>query len=79
MYQKHANPRATNNKIFAEKFHSTYTKPFIETLLLQVMLKDDGNKSLRHKNMELSKLSLACLANINRQNSEAAMLLIQYR
>lgn len=41
IYQKHANPKMTqSNNDFAYRFHSSYTKPFVETLMLQVMFKD---------------------------------------
>ena len=39
IYQKHANFKMTPNKNFAEQFHIKYTKAFIETLILQIMLK----------------------------------------
>jgi hypothetical protein len=43
-------------------------------------MSDGGNdKVIKHRHLELLKLSLSCLAYINRQNPEAAALLIQHR
>lgn len=43
------------------------------------MLKVDGDKTARHRTMELVKLSLSCIAYINRQNADASILLMQNR
>ena len=40
LYVKHANFKMTKNRLFAERFHSTYTKSFVETLILQIVIKD---------------------------------------
>ena len=79
LYVKHANFKMTKNRQFAERFHSNYTKSFMETLILQIMIKDEGNKTAKNRSKELTKLSLSCLAYINRQDPDAAMLLIQNR
>jgi hypothetical protein len=79
LYAKHAHPRMTEHRDFALKFHAAYTKPFLETLMLQVMLKTEVDRAARKRGMELAKLSLSILSYINRQNSEAAGLLLEHR
>lgn len=76
MYQKHAHLKMTSDKDFAIQFHAKYTKPLLETLVLQVMLKVEGDKSTRQKIMDLIKISLSSIAYINRQNADAALLLV---
>lgn len=66
----------TSNKDFALQFHAKYTKSFLETLVLQVMLKLEGDKCARQRTMDLIRLSLSCIAYINRQNVDAALMLI---
>lgn len=68
IYQRHANIKLTDNKNFAIQFHNKYTKPFVETLLYLVMTDTGKDKSAKHKQMELVKLSLSCLAYVNRQH-----------
>ena len=79
IYQQHANFKMTRVRDFAEKFHANYTKSFVETLIFQIMAKDEEDRMAKHRSMELVKLSLACLGLINRQNQEASMLLIHHR
>ena len=79
MYQRHANPKLTSSKDFAALFHKNYTKSFVESLIFQVMSEGGSDKAVKHRHMELVKLSLSCLAYINRQHAEAAALLIQHR
>ena len=76
IYQRHANVKLTDHKDFAIQFQNKYTKSFVETLIYQVMSDGGSDKSTRHRQMELTKLSLSCLAYINRQNSQAALLLL---
>jgi hypothetical protein len=67
IYQRHANLKFTSNKQFALQFQGKYTKAFVETLVLQVLGDQASHDSLaNHRNMELIKLSLSCLAYINR-------------
>lgn len=79
LYQKYANFRMTEDREFAQHFHAKYTKSFMETLFLQVMLPVEGDRIGRRRGLELIKLSLSCMAYINRQNPEAAALLVQNR
>lgn len=79
MYQRHANVKITSSKDFAALFHKNYTKSFVESLIYQVLSDGGNDKTVKHRHMELVKLSLSCLAYINRQNAEAAALLIQHR
>ena len=69
----------TEYKDFAINFHSRYTKSFMETLLQQVMMPVEGNTVAKERILELIKLSLSIIAYINRQNQEAAILLIDNR
>jgi len=47
--------------------------------VLQVLGNGEGDKRAQYRHLELTKLSLSCLAYINRENSEAASILIQNR
>ena len=66
LYQRHANFRITDNRQFAQLFHQKYTQPFVETLVLQTLLRVDGDKTTRFRVLQLIKISLSCLAYINR-------------
>lgn len=79
LYQRHANPKITQDKTFAQNFHAKYTRPFVETLVYQVIADMGKEKSTRHRHMELMRMSLSCLAYVNRQNADAAILLMQHR
>jgi hypothetical protein len=79
IYQRHANPKLTSYRDFASQFHLKYTKSFVETLVYQVMSDGGNDKSTRRRHMELMKMSLSCLAYINRQSPDAAALLVQHR
>lgn len=69
IYQKHANPRFTNNKSFADLFHSRYTKAFVETLILQILeCNQASDRQSKSKYIELVKFALSCLAYINNQH-----------
>ncbi len=79
IYQRHANVKLTDYKNFAIQFQNKYTKSFVETLIYQVMSDGGTDKITRHRQMELTKLSLSCLAYVNRQNPQAALLLLLHR
>lgn len=51
IYQRHANIKLTDNKNFAIQFQNKYTKPFVETLLYQVMSDAGKDKSTKHRQM----------------------------
>jgi hypothetical protein len=51
----------------------------VETLVYQVIADDGKEKNSKHRHMELLKMSLSCLAYVNRQSTDAAILLMQHR
>lgn len=79
LYQKHVNPKITQDKVFAQNFHAKYTLSFVETLVYQVIADIGKEKSSRRRYMELMRMSLSCLAYVNRQSADAAILLMQHR
>jgi hypothetical protein len=79
LYQRHANPRLTGDPLFAQQFHAKYTRSFVETLVYQVLAEGGKERGSRHRQMELMRMALSCLAYINRQSTEAAGVLLQHR
>ena len=41
----------TDRRDFADKFHATYTKSFVESLLLKVLAKEEENKIARNRSL----------------------------
>ncbi len=79
LYQRHANFKITQDKAFAQHFHAKYTRSFVETLVYQVLADGGKEKATRHRHMELMRMALSCLAYVNRQSADAAVLLMQHR
>lgn len=79
LYQRHANPKLTDTPQFAHNFHVKYTRSFVETLVLVVLAEGGEDRSAKRRHMELMKMALSCLAYVNRQNPEAATLMVQHR
>lgn len=51
LYQRHANPKLTDNRPFAQSFHAKYTRPFVETLVYQVLADGGNERATRHRHM----------------------------
>ena len=79
IYQRHANPKIAEDRAFTQQFHSKYTRSFVETLIYLVINEAGNSENSQRRHMELFKMSLSCLAYINRQSADAAGLLIQHR
>lgn len=60
LYSKHAN-KQINPKPFSRIFHEKYSQPIVETLILQVLSKHEGNNM---EQLEIISLALAPLPNI---------------
>lgn len=79
LFQKHANPLFSPDPAFPPAFHAKYTRALVETLLLQVLPDPDPLPLAAHRQLELGRLALSCLAYANRQDSQAALLLAAHR
>jgi hypothetical protein len=51
IYQRHANPKITEDRAFAQQFHSKYTRSFVETLVYQVLAESGNSKNGRRRHM----------------------------